>query len=509
MGKHAAVADIDKKIEEEIKVAETKAFFPALDELRFFAALAVIVHHTEHWKATLGLPNLWGTFFFNCLGREGVRLFFVLSGFLITYLLLEEYKTNGKINLFKFYVRRALRIWPLYYFVGALTFLVLLPVMLGNPDLPFGTFRSAANIGDKVLLHVLFLPNLSLQVFGPTLGVSHCWSLGVEEQYYLLFPLLLICFIRAPVVSLVLLGTVKFAGLAILAEVGRHVPWNETFAIIHNFLDSLNFESFAIGGLAAYCLPKWSQSLKQNMHFALLPLVLLAIAGCAIDFPHRLWFMNACFAGLITVLAIKPTPSNRLHSLFRYLGGISYGLYMYHPFVIFGLVGVIASFGVFQKLDLLQNLLIYAAVIATTIFVSVVSFRYLELPFIRLKKHFYCKPVSNAGRVVVTDDTESADVFRFSSGTTTADVAFFRDGNDLITNTSCSDRVTIGRQNVSFPEIERFELNDGKYLTSAEVNMIIQEMSTYASSKSISFGSISDVRSNQDLMNIIAKAWHK
>src|SRR5688572_30760956 len=101
-------------------MAQAKVFFKGLNGLRFFAALAVIITHVELMKGVFGLPSYWQEPFFFDLGGLGVYFFFVLSGFLITYLLLVERRQIGRISIKKFYVRRILRIWPLYYFIMVL-----------------------------------------------------------------------------------------------------------------------------------------------------------------------------------------------------------------------------------------------------------------------------------------------------------------------------------------------------------------------------------------------------
>lgn len=103
-------------------------FFEGFHELRAVAALSVLAHHIELMKQREGLPTLLNTSLhslFQHLGKNGVYLFFVLSGFLITYLLLAERERFGFIDIRSFYIRRVLRIWPLYYLIVALAFLVL------------------------------------------------------------------------------------------------------------------------------------------------------------------------------------------------------------------------------------------------------------------------------------------------------------------------------------------------------------------------------------------------
>ncbi len=104
---------------------EKSIYFSGINGLRFLAALAVIITHVELLKEIYGYENNWKHPLIFNLGGLGVYFFFVLSGFLITYLLLAEKEKNGKINIKQFYIRRILRIWPLYYFVLLLGFFVL------------------------------------------------------------------------------------------------------------------------------------------------------------------------------------------------------------------------------------------------------------------------------------------------------------------------------------------------------------------------------------------------
>ena len=91
-----------------------KIYFPNLNGLRFIAAFLVIIHHVEQIKSISKIENFWGAIpFIGIIGKLGVILFFVLSGFLITYLLLAEENTFKKISIKKFYMRRILRIWPI------------------------------------------------------------------------------------------------------------------------------------------------------------------------------------------------------------------------------------------------------------------------------------------------------------------------------------------------------------------------------------------------------------
>lgn len=113
-----------------------RIYFKGLAELRAIAALAVVFHHIELFKHREHLPSLFDSFFsgfIDQLGKNGVYLFFVLSGFLITYLLIAERKQHEKIDIKKFYLRRILRIWPLYYLVVIIAFFVLPQLVKADP----------------------------------------------------------------------------------------------------------------------------------------------------------------------------------------------------------------------------------------------------------------------------------------------------------------------------------------------------------------------------------------
>ncbi|MCA9073906.1 MAG: acyltransferase [Planctomycetaceae bacterium] len=120
-----------------------KVFFGGLNELRAVAAFSVVVHHVELYKARSGFPSLFDTSLAPLvmfLGEHGVNLFFVLSGFLITYLLLVERDDRGRIDTMRFYVRRTLRIWPLYYLLVLVTFFVVPFLAQSVPALRQETF---------------------------------------------------------------------------------------------------------------------------------------------------------------------------------------------------------------------------------------------------------------------------------------------------------------------------------------------------------------------------------
>ena len=208
-------------VELELDEFHPQVYYPRLDIMRFVAAYVVLLSHVELSRGLMGLPsnwfnhwaelaqsghqNLWelysgsGYKLSAALGHEAgamsVIFFFVLSGFLITLLLLREHDHKGDIDISRFYLRRIFRIWPLYFLV----------VLLGLYVLPhvgdwFFVSQQSPNLDARWwaldLPYLLVLPNVSnglmLGEFPPNIGQA--WSIGVEEQFYLFWPWLFLAF---------------------------------------------------------------------------------------------------------------------------------------------------------------------------------------------------------------------------------------------------------------------------------------------------------------------------
>jgi peptidoglycan/LPS O-acetylase OafA/YrhL len=170
-------------------LASQKTFFPNLDGLRFFAFFAVFINHA---MGCLGYNNhspyyIFIKKHFLMNGDIGVGFFFVLSGFLITYLLLQEKKDTDSINIKKFYMRRVLRIWPLYFFIVFLC-LVIFPLFsnLLPLNFPIGVNTNKLN----PWFYLTFTGNFDYLYNGiSNVMIGVLWSVSIEEQFYLFWPL--------------------------------------------------------------------------------------------------------------------------------------------------------------------------------------------------------------------------------------------------------------------------------------------------------------------------------
>ncbi|NNE37271.1 MAG: acyltransferase, partial [Gammaproteobacteria bacterium] len=171
-----------------------KSQLPALDGFRMIAVISVVLFHA----------NIGGFFF---TARHGVAGFFVLSGFLITWLLLKEHRMTGHISLKDFYYRRSLRIFPAYYTFVALT-------------ISWDLFRGNSEIREFILPSIFYYVNYHNAINGHTAAsVTHLWSLAIEEQFYLIWPLLLIFMLKPGKKSVINF----LAGIIVLVMIWRSV----------------------------------------------------------------------------------------------------------------------------------------------------------------------------------------------------------------------------------------------------------------------------------------------
>jgi peptidoglycan/LPS O-acetylase OafA/YrhL len=291
----------------------SEAHLPQLDGVRGLAVLIVVLGHLIVFNFGLGINR------FGALPPVGVNLFFVLSGFLITGILL---KTKDSNQYYKsFYARRALRIWPLYTLVLVLCFAVF------NHHLPGFNF-DAAKIPWPTF--ALFLQNLIAPDVRRPLGLEATWSLAVEEQFYLLWPLLVQKCSTKTLTGILI-------GLIVIAPIARFFAPH--FGIDAYVNPVCRFDGMAMGGLIAIWM-RMRQPSQRTMTKAIAFGLLFAVMGeaCAAKL-HLLDVMSKTFVNLgfcallLASLYIKPVISIMSASWLRYTGTISYGAYLLHALV--------------------------------------------------------------------------------------------------------------------------------------------------------------------------------
>ncbi len=372
-----------------------KLYFPNLNGLRFIAACFVMINHTEQLKVFYDLSDGVQLQSIKNIGKLGVVLFFVLSGFLITYLLLSEERSFGKIHVKKFYIRRLLRIAPLYALAIILVYFVIQNVSF--LEIPKMQNPIKDNFYPTLILHALFLPNVATAIYGFLPYIAQAWSIGTEEQSYVLWPLLLKWFKKNRLVLMIGIIVFYFVVKVVLRLTFLSIPYQE---IISKFWAHFNIDTIAVGGLFAVLLFQKHKLLKliinqKTFYSTLLVTVPLLLIGVKIPFLH--FFTYACLFGIIIInLAANKNLKKVLEGrVINYLGQISYGIYIYHFMVLIPVL-IFAS-----KFNIKTNWIIYPLLFIGTIGISSLSYHYFEAIFLRFKTKF--SYIKSGGSEILTE----------------------------------------------------------------------------------------------------------
>jgi len=365
-------------------------FFPNLNGLRFIAALIVLISHVELIKSAMGLNNKYKLMEHLNLGGFGVYFFFVLSGFLITYLLLKEKYENKTISIKDFYVRRILRIWPLYYLIVIAGFFILPHIDVIKLNFYSDHFLKLFN--ENLILYLLILPNLAFSIFSAVPHIGQSWSIGVEEQFYLFWPLIIKKFKPTVKFILIVLFSILLLKILFFIIATNYSNYN-LIVIFKKFIAMSKFESMIIGAFGALILFEKKEKLlliflnKKLFYFSVL---------CFIPLNYFLFYnvlqngihVIISFMFLVIILNLVYNPKYKTlleNKILNYLGSISYGIYMYHLMVI---PFAIAVFKPINENSLLFNLLVYFFSIVISILISGLSFKFYESHFLRIKKKY-------------------------------------------------------------------------------------------------------------------------
>jgi peptidoglycan/LPS O-acetylase OafA/YrhL len=382
---------------------EERIYYPQLDGMRFFAFALVYLFHNgvPQWNSWFApwireLNRRWPSvgaylpadlaYRFQNNGWVGVQLFFLLSGFLITTLLLREEAKFGRISLKAFWARRILRIWPLYYLTIALTFFAL-PLFDGASSwIGYREF-----LGKHLVAFLAFLGNWSMGVRGPVPYdfVSILWSVCVEEQFYLLCPL---------VIALVGSRWRLVAVLALMAAgIGARYWYATTNAsgLLFQYSTLTHLDTLLGGVLLAIVLFHFPPGRLVRAFLTAFewPVVLVTVwlfcqPGLAHGtVVHKVWdFVSIwfCSVGLVLVAVAGHGLIAKIlgYSRLVWLGKISYGLYMYHEIALWLGKRVFERLGWFPNNEIIQTI----ATFALTVGLAAISYYSYERPFLRLKR---------------------------------------------------------------------------------------------------------------------------
>jgi peptidoglycan/LPS O-acetylase OafA/YrhL len=353
--------------------------FNSLDGVRCFCILAVLWHHANP-------PNLLPIL---TRGFLGVDMFFVLSGFLIVTLLLREQSTVGKISLRKFYARRAVRIFPIYY--GMLLFLTLFYGVFKSQD------SSAAGFFSMLPFYATYTSNWSV-VQAAGLGIT--WSLATEEQFYLFWPAIEKIYRKR--VVYVVLGLILMINQ--LINFG-YLNWlfNTLYGIPTIELEILDttFTPICLGiGLAHLLHRSRSFNLvSPSLGHRHSPVVLLLVLLVVINFsPIDISGFPRLLIQLLMTLWLASLVVRENHSLQALMtaypivriGKISYGMYMYHLWAFLIVAGTTRILT--ERWGITLPFPLFMTGTLATFLISEISYRFYETPFLRLKTYLSWQP---------------------------------------------------------------------------------------------------------------------
>ena len=355
-----------------------KKYFPQLDTIRGISVLAVFIFHA--YKPIFG-ESFFEKFIGFVLAHLGMGLdvFFILSSFLLTFLGMNEFETTGKFSFKNYFIRRALRIWPLYFIIMFFSFVILKIVQNYT--------------GHQITLppagwYVLFVSNFYLpdHVFFLRL----LWTLSVEEQFYFLWGFCLLVFQKYLKIVILILATISI-GFIIIETINKIGIYFHTLTYIIDMM---------VGAFAAYSIKKNNRiaatiktfsSQKELICYLSFPLLFLGyflVNYLVSEIVHNLFaeLVRLCFLIYCSVIIIiqMVTEKRKLdlsnYSFLIYTGKISYGLYCFH--------GMVISFGYLflKQINLsLTPILTSFCFLIFTYLLAFLSYKLIESPFLKLK----------------------------------------------------------------------------------------------------------------------------
>jgi peptidoglycan/LPS O-acetylase OafA/YrhL len=364
--------------------------FPQLDALRFLAAFMVVfVHAYENWINWFGIPkpltsadpkayNWFGQHLSRLIGNFnfGVDMFFLISGFLITYLLLKEKKEAGKINIKNFFIRRTLRIWPLYFFIIGLS-----PLLVWWMGWPHPEYKPV----------IFFYNNFrTIATERWDFPFAHFWSICVEEHFYLVWPFL-IAFIPTKKLPFVFLFVMAISiGYRYHAHGNPDVTWYSVYLNTISRIDAL-----ALGGLVAWI--HFHRPFRLRMPLAVRILIYIGILWSlstddlgdwpnAFELAWKKYFYLLLIGLMMMNYVFNPEAKMRwsANHPINYLGRCCFGIYLWGNI----LLQILLHKLILPHIPSGNGWLYWSIVLGMSLLVPIISYELIEKPFMKLKSRF-------------------------------------------------------------------------------------------------------------------------
>ncbi len=379
-----------------------KVYFKNLDGIRFIAAFLVLMQHSYDFKKAYSdaPPFLYNLF--HETGKMGVNLFFVLSGFLISYLLLMEKDASGTVSYRNFYLRRVLRIWPLYLGYGLfLTFFSpYLASRLGwvsNTDFPTMLLN--------LVFLILFSVNMQIAFVGSNQGMFEVsWSVCIEEQFYLVWPILINNFRRRLKSLLAGMFLLSILVRVFIVFILPHFfpEWPQAKVVLMNYVlltDKLDlFGGGLIAALLFYNRERYASFFRTFFKpWIQVVMTLMALAYVlSLIGSEQLWFQlfvdhYICdiLFGYVLLAAVVDNSIYHLEiPLLKTLGRVSFGIYLFHTAICQLVLKVFTTKIGHPEARWLYDLVYPLVCLAAVGCVAWLSYNYYEMWFLKKKKKF-------------------------------------------------------------------------------------------------------------------------
>lgn len=347
-------------------------YFKGLNGIRAIASIIVVIWHVDQYSALFNIESKG--FCLNGMATRAVDLFFVLSGFLITFLLLKEKEQYGKIDLKKFYLRRILRIWPIYYLVVLIAFLIYF----------FNILTPENSLIISAFFYLFFLANIAFSTGYDLKAITPLWSVGVEEQFYLFWPIIISKLKKYEFFFIII-----FISGAVIRVFFSFFIFNKNLDFIH-FLYNFKINIMSLGALGAYWIYNSSKYLnliyRKDIQIVSWSVLLISIFYKPL---HVLSVFDSelnsifYFVIILNVSNNKNTLITLENEMFKFFGKISYGVYIYHMLLIHVLSIIV------KKIDIKFNYFsLQFFILIITIFISWFSYIYFEKYFLKKKNNY-------------------------------------------------------------------------------------------------------------------------